>query len=165
MAQLVDRTKAPNASGSGIAKSLADEIGAGRGDWTTSGSSSFIIARDPFRAIRRGRHLLQEIRQHLHVIRIDLCFLRDQVRNRQDAKIHGLESRGGAEEPAGEGCGEEKHVEENVHHLGEAPLPRLHRRRQRGRPVRETPQQPRRGDEEDRDARPLVPREIAQLLR
>ncbi|PYQ46200.1 MAG: thiol oxidoreductase-like protein [Acidobacteria bacterium] len=59
MAQLVDRTKAPNASGSGIAKSLADEIGAGRGDWTTSGSSSFIIARDPFRAIRRGRQLFQ----------------------------------------------------------------------------------------------------------
>jgi len=59
MAQLVDRTTAPNASGSGIAKSLADEIGAGRGDWTTPESSSFIIARDPFRAIRRGRQLFQ----------------------------------------------------------------------------------------------------------
>ena len=59
MAQLVDRTTAPNASGSGIAKSLADEIGAGRGDWGTPGSSSFIIARDPFRAIRRGRQLFQ----------------------------------------------------------------------------------------------------------
>jgi hypothetical protein len=59
MAQLVDRTTAPNAAASGIAKSLADEIGAGRGDWTTPGSSSFIIARDPFRAIRRGRQLFQ----------------------------------------------------------------------------------------------------------
>jgi len=59
MAQLVDRTTAPNASGSGIAKSLADEIGAGRGDSATPGSSSFIIVRDPFRAIRRGRQLFQ----------------------------------------------------------------------------------------------------------
>src|SRR6266850_2484571 len=59
MAQLVDRTTAPNASGSGIGKSLTDEIGAGRGDWTTPNSSSFIIARDPFRAIRRGRQLFQ----------------------------------------------------------------------------------------------------------
>jgi hypothetical protein len=33
--------------------------GAGRGDWMTPNSSSFIIARDPFRAIRRGRQLFQ----------------------------------------------------------------------------------------------------------
>jgi di-heme oxidoreductase (putative peroxidase) len=59
MAQLVDRTTAPNVSGSGIAKSLVDEIGAGRGDSLTPGSSSYIIARDPFRAIRRGRQLFQ----------------------------------------------------------------------------------------------------------
>jgi mono/diheme cytochrome c family protein len=59
MAQLVDRTTAPNTAGAGIAKSLVDEIGAGRGDWATPGSSSFIIARDPFRAIRRGRQLFQ----------------------------------------------------------------------------------------------------------
>lgn len=58
-AQLVDRTTAPNAEGAGIAKSLADQIGAGRGDWATPESSSFIIARDPFRAIRRGRQLFQ----------------------------------------------------------------------------------------------------------
>ena len=58
-AQLVDHTTAPNAAGEGIQKSLADEIGAGRGDWQTPGSSSFIIARDPFRAIRRGRQLFQ----------------------------------------------------------------------------------------------------------
>jgi cytochrome c2 len=59
MAQLVDRTTAPNAAAAGIAKSFADEVGAGRGDWSTPGSSSFIIARDPFRAIRRGRQLFQ----------------------------------------------------------------------------------------------------------
>ena len=59
MAQLIDRTAAPNAAAAGIGKSLADEIGAGRGDWLTPGSSSFIIARDPFRAIRRGRQLFQ----------------------------------------------------------------------------------------------------------
>ena len=58
-AQLVDRTKAPNAAGEGIAKSLEEQVGAGRGDWITPDSSSFIIARDPFRAIRRGRQLFQ----------------------------------------------------------------------------------------------------------
>jgi len=57
--QLVDRTKAPNAAGEGISKSLAEQVGTGRGDWTTPDSSSFIIARDPFRAIRRGRQLFQ----------------------------------------------------------------------------------------------------------
>jgi hypothetical protein len=59
LAQLVDRTLAPNAAGAGIAKSLAEQVGTGRGDWFTPGSSSFIIARDPFRAIRRGRQLFQ----------------------------------------------------------------------------------------------------------
>jgi hypothetical protein len=58
-AQLVDRTLAPNAAGAGITKSLAEEIGSGRGDWFTPDSSAFIIARDPFRAIRRGRQLFQ----------------------------------------------------------------------------------------------------------
>lgn len=58
-AQLVDRTLAPNTIGAGIAKSLAQQVGAGRGDWLTPDSSSFIIARDPFRAIRRGRQLFQ----------------------------------------------------------------------------------------------------------
>jgi hypothetical protein len=57
--QLVDRTLAPNSANEGIAKSLRDQIGAGRGDGMTPGSSSFIIARDPFRAIRRGRQLFQ----------------------------------------------------------------------------------------------------------
>jgi hypothetical protein len=59
VAQLVDRTLAPNAANEGIAKSLTDEIGMGRGDRTTPNSSAFIIARDPFRAIRRGRQLFQ----------------------------------------------------------------------------------------------------------
>ena len=58
-AQLVDRTLAPNIANEGIAKSYADEIGAGRGDVLTPGSSAYIIARDPFRSIRRGRQLFQ----------------------------------------------------------------------------------------------------------
>src|SRR5260221_5986517 len=58
-AQLVDRTLAPNLANEGIAKSFADEVGAGRGDWFTPDSSSYIITRDPFRAIRRGRQLFQ----------------------------------------------------------------------------------------------------------
>src|SRR5262252_3025023 len=58
-AQIPDRTQNPNVANFGIAKSLTDEIGAGRGDWMTPDSSSFIIARDPFRAIRRGRQLFQ----------------------------------------------------------------------------------------------------------
>jgi len=59
VAQLIDRTLAPNAANEGIAKSLDQQIGAGRGDVYTPGSSAFIIARDPFRAIRRGRQLFQ----------------------------------------------------------------------------------------------------------
>ena len=58
-AQLLDRTQQPNVANEGIAKSFADEVGAGRGDWMTPDSSAFIIARDPFRAIRRGRQLFQ----------------------------------------------------------------------------------------------------------
>lgn len=56
-AQLIDRTKAPNAAGEGIAKTLEQQVGADRGDWNTPQSSAFIIARDPFRAIKRGRQL------------------------------------------------------------------------------------------------------------
>lgn len=58
-AQLIDRTLSPNVANEGIAKSFTDEIGAGRGDIFTPNSSAFIIARDPFRAIRRGRQLFQ----------------------------------------------------------------------------------------------------------
>ena len=59
IAQLIDRTTAPNAINAGIAKSLSQQIGAGRGDINTPDSSAFIIARDPFRSIRRGRQLFQ----------------------------------------------------------------------------------------------------------
>lgn len=58
-AQLIDQTKAPNAAKEGIAKSLAQQIGPGRGNAMTPDSSMFIISRDPFRAIRRGRQLFQ----------------------------------------------------------------------------------------------------------
>lgn len=56
-AQLIDQTLSSNLAGEGIAKSLADQVGSGRGDIYQKGSSAFIIARDPFRSIRRGRQL------------------------------------------------------------------------------------------------------------
>src|SRR6185369_15211170 len=59
LSQSIDRTQNPNTANAGIAKSLVLEVGAGRGDLLTPDSSSFIIARDPFRAIRRGRQLFQ----------------------------------------------------------------------------------------------------------
>jgi hypothetical protein len=59
LAQLIDKTKAPNAANEGIKKTLAQEIGAGRGDVMTPDSSAFNISRDPFRAVRRGRQLFQ----------------------------------------------------------------------------------------------------------
>jgi hypothetical protein len=62
--QMIDRTLAPNPLNEGIAKSLREQIGAGRGDWSTPNSSSFLISRDPFRAIRRGRQLFQRKFQH-----------------------------------------------------------------------------------------------------
>jgi hypothetical protein len=58
-AQLIDRTVAPNAVNAGIAKSLTQQIGTGRGDILTENSSAFIIARDPFRSVRRGRQIFQ----------------------------------------------------------------------------------------------------------
>jgi hypothetical protein len=58
-AQLTDVTQAPNTIGAGIQKSLTEEIGNGRGDVMTPGSSVFMINRDPFRAIQRGRQLFQ----------------------------------------------------------------------------------------------------------
>ena len=59
LAQLPDRTRNPNTANEGIAKSLAQQIGAGAGNTMTPNSSRFIIARDPFRAVRRGRQLFQ----------------------------------------------------------------------------------------------------------
>jgi mono/diheme cytochrome c family protein len=48
-----------NTVNEGIQKNLPEQIGAGRGNLLTQGSSAYIIARDPFRAIRRGRQLFQ----------------------------------------------------------------------------------------------------------
>src|SRR4029453_7091698 len=58
-AQLPDKTVTPNTANVGINKSFTQQAGAGRGDLMTSDSSLFIINRDPFRAIRRGRQLFQ----------------------------------------------------------------------------------------------------------
>lgn len=58
-AQLIDNTQATNTAKAGINKSLQDEIGAGRGDVFTNNSSLYLINRDPFRSIRRGRQLFQ----------------------------------------------------------------------------------------------------------
>jgi mono/diheme cytochrome c family protein len=58
-AQLRDVFQAPNPINEGIHKTFAAEIGAGRGDVLTPGSSLFIIGRDPFRAVRRGRQVFQ----------------------------------------------------------------------------------------------------------
>jgi Di-haem oxidoreductase, putative peroxidase len=59
LAQLPDRTRNPNFFNIGIAKSLAQQIGDGAGNTLTPNTSRFIIARDPFRAVRRGRQLFQ----------------------------------------------------------------------------------------------------------
>jgi hypothetical protein len=58
-AQESDVTQTANAAGAGIQKSLEEQVGAGRGDLRATGSSRFVIARDPFRAIARGRQLFQ----------------------------------------------------------------------------------------------------------
>ncbi|MEJ2230607.1 MAG: di-heme oxidoredictase family protein [Nitrospirales bacterium] len=58
-AQETDITQTPNNEQAGIKKSLAQQIGAGRGDINTPDSSLYIISRDPFRSIRRGRNLFQ----------------------------------------------------------------------------------------------------------
>ncbi len=58
-AQESDVWRTPNNLDAGIRKSLEEQIGAGRGDILTPNSSRFLIARDPFRAIARGRQLFQ----------------------------------------------------------------------------------------------------------
>jgi hypothetical protein len=58
-AQMIDNMQAPNTARAGINKSLLDQIGPGRGDAATVGSSCYLIHRDPFRSIRRGRQLFQ----------------------------------------------------------------------------------------------------------
>ncbi|MGH8496418.1 MAG: di-heme oxidoredictase family protein [Gammaproteobacteria bacterium] len=49
----------PGVPGGSINKSLEQQIGAGQGDIHTFASSYYVIARDPARAIRRGRQLFQ----------------------------------------------------------------------------------------------------------
>ena len=59
-AQLTDITQAtPQVPGGAIGKSLLEEVGTGRGDIFLPGSSWYLVARDPARAIRRGRQLFQ----------------------------------------------------------------------------------------------------------
>src|SRR4029450_12859646 len=58
-AQLTDITQTPNSENAGIQKSLAEQIGPGRGALRAPDCSLFIIGRDPFRAIRRGRQVFQ----------------------------------------------------------------------------------------------------------
>ena len=62
-AELTDKTQTTSVN-AGINKSFPDEAndslpGDGRGDAFTPGSSLFIISRDPFRAVRRGRQVFQ----------------------------------------------------------------------------------------------------------
>lgn len=59
-AQLTDATQTePNVPGGAIGKSLEEQVGAGRGDIETPGSSLYLIKRDRARSIRRGRQLCQ----------------------------------------------------------------------------------------------------------
>jgi hypothetical protein len=57
--QLIDNSQSINTLNAGINKTYEEEIGVGRGDIYTPDSSMYIITRDPFRAIRRGRQLFQ----------------------------------------------------------------------------------------------------------
>lgn len=58
-AQENDVTQIPNTENAGIQKSLDQQIGAGRADDATPGSSLYLIKRDPFRSVARGRQLFQ----------------------------------------------------------------------------------------------------------
>ncbi len=59
-AELTDVTQTtPSVPGGAIGKSLQQQIGTGRGDEFTAGSSIYLIARDPARSVRRGRQLFQ----------------------------------------------------------------------------------------------------------
>src|SRR5262252_3967212 len=58
-AQLRDVSQTPNPRNAGIRKTFAQEIGMGRGTVMMADSSLYIINRDPFRAIRRGRQIFQ----------------------------------------------------------------------------------------------------------
>jgi hypothetical protein len=56
---LIDQLGLIDAPGGCIEKSLSQQIGPGQGDINTPGSSSYLVTRDPARAIRRGRQLFQ----------------------------------------------------------------------------------------------------------
>lgn len=58
-AQETDIFQHPNSEQVGSKKSLEQQIGAGRGDINIPDSSLYIISRDPFRSIRRGRGVFQ----------------------------------------------------------------------------------------------------------
>ena len=60
-AQMRDRLEKISgiAVGDGIQKNIGGQIGTGRGNVQTPDSSIFIIQRDPFRSVRRGRQLFQ----------------------------------------------------------------------------------------------------------
>lgn len=57
--KLIDQAGLIDAPGSCIEKSLAEQVGTGQGDINTPGSSSYLVRRDPARAIRRGRQVFQ----------------------------------------------------------------------------------------------------------
>src|SRR5688572_1010486 len=63
-AQEVDRVSGPNQVGVGAAKGIVDQLGAGPGNTGSFGSARYLIARDPARAIRRGRNLFQRKFKH-----------------------------------------------------------------------------------------------------
>ena len=59
-AGLTDATQVfPTVPGGVIGKPLEQQVGTGQGDVHTPGSSVYLIKRDPFRSIRRGRQLFQ----------------------------------------------------------------------------------------------------------
>jgi hypothetical protein len=58
-AQLTDVVQTPNLANAGIQKTYVQQVGAGQGSQTTPESSLFLIARDPFRSIMRGRQVFQ----------------------------------------------------------------------------------------------------------
>lgn len=77
----VDPAQVP---GGCIARTLQDQIGAGRGDEFTPGSSIYIIKRDPARSVRRGRQLFQRkfTRDEGQGPRVNSSSTGDQVLNR-----------------------------------------------------------------------------------
>lgn len=57
--ELINQAGLIDAPGSCIEKSYKLQLGPGQGDASTPGSSTYLITRDPARAIRRGRQLFQ----------------------------------------------------------------------------------------------------------